>query len=250
MSASTGSRYGVARKPVPRWVSAFRISSTSRSATAGAQLVRHQVEGQRPDVVGLGVRRQPALGVEVLRLPRAADVLAQLGVPGGVLGPAEHLGDPGHQPRRCGRSTRSRRRPCPRRRRRGSPPLSSPGTSHSPQWKPVSQQVLLVRRPARADRAARSGCRCSRAMRSARSSQADHRRPQLVEDLHVAVGAVELPRHDHGGVAPAGRAVEEGDRALPALARGCWGSCWRWCRRATGRRRRRAATWSEKPATS
>ena len=32
MSASTGNRYGVARNPVPRCVSASRISSTSRSA--------------------------------------------------------------------------------------------------------------------------------------------------------------------------------------------------------------------------
>ena len=37
---------------------------------------------------------------------------------------------------------------------------------------------------------------------------AHHRRPQLVEDLRVAVGPVQLPRHDHGGVAPAGRAVQ------------------------------------------
>ena len=43
-----------------------------------------------------------------------------------------------------------------------------------------------------------------------------HERPQLVDQVEVAVGPVQLPRDDHRGVAPAGRALEEpGDRDRP-----------------------------------
>ena len=45
----------------------------------------------------------------------------------------------------------------------------------------------------------------------------DHRRPVLGQHVDVAVGPVQLPRHEHAGVAPPGRAVEEGDRPLAAL---------------------------------
>ena len=72
MSASTGSRWGVARKPVARWVSAARIRSTSRAADRCAQLAREQVEGERADVVGLRVGAQAPVGAEELGLPGGA----------------------------------------------------------------------------------------------------------------------------------------------------------------------------------
>ena len=43
-----------------------------------------------------------------------------------------------------------------------------------------------------------------------------HERPQLVDQVEVAVGPVQLPRDDHRGVPPARRALEEaGDRIVP-----------------------------------
>ena len=73
-----------------------------------------------------------------------------------------------------------------------------------------------------------SGRRATRVgmpLRRGRGARPGRARPTMVghssaSTCVVAVGAVELPRHDHRGVAPAGRAVEEGDRALPALGPG------------------------------
>ena len=204
---------------MPRWVPAVRISSTSRVGDGRPQLVGHQVEGQRAHVVGLGVRGEPAVGVEVLGLPGGADVLGQLGVAGGVLVAAEHAGDPGHQPRRCARSRRWRRRPCRRRRRPGSRRGPRPARATRPSG---SRCPTGTARAARGSGGAPPGPGAAARGPSARPGPASativgHSSSRT---CGVAVRAVQLPRHDDRGVAPAGRAVEEGDRALPALAAG------------------------------
>ncbi len=209
------------------------------------QLGRHQVERQRPHVVGLGVRRQPAVGVEVLRLPGGPHLLAPARAYRAASSSRPSTrGDAGHQARRCRRRTPSPRRPCRRRRTRPSGPGPSPGSSHSPQWKPVSHRYRSCGAGSRPARGPRAGAAARGAIRSARSSQRTIVGHSSSSTCDVAVGAVDLPRHDHRGVAPAGRAVQEGDRPLPALVARASGSCWRPCRRATGRPRRRAATWS------
>ena len=68
-------------------------------------------------------------------------------------------------------------------------------------------EVPLVRRAARrCGRSGRGGARSRRVRRRGRPS-ATIDRPQLGERPQVAVRLVQLPRHEDGGVAPAGRAV-------------------------------------------
>src|SRR5689334_19098209 len=57
----------------------------------------HEVERQRPDVVGLGVRGEPATGVDELGPPRSAGAGAELRVPALIVGPAEYRRDPGRK---------------------------------------------------------------------------------------------------------------------------------------------------------
>ena len=221
---------------------ALRISSTSRSATAGRSSsgTRSKASARTWLACVSGVSRPSAS--EVLGPPRVADVLGELGVPGGVVGPARAPRRSGPSAGRCARRTPSRRRPCPRRRRRRSRRRPRPGTSHSPQWKPVSQRYRSCGAGSGRPRGT-VGVPLVPGHPLDAVQPGHHRRPQLVEELHVAVGAVQLPRHDDGRVAPAGRAVQEGDRALPALAAGAGAHVGDRCRRATGPRRRRAATW-------
>ena len=171
-------------------------------------------------MIGLGVRRQPAVSADVLGLPGSPDIVGQLGVPGGLVVPAEHPGDPGHQAgavREVGGGDITLV---------GGDERAEVGAGPAARFQPFAPvkaavpQVLLVRCRAPGDAPTRSGCRWVAGDRLGAVQPGDHRGPQFLQDLGVAVGAVQLPRHDHDGVAPAGRAVEERDRTFPALPTG------------------------------
>ena len=87
------------------------------------------------------------------------------------------------------------------------------------------------------------GCRWF-APRRREVEPAPHRRPHLVEDLAVAVGPPHLPRHHHGGVAPARRTQARPDEVSSATltARGRVRSSAAARRAAARRRAGRAAT--------
>ena len=244
MSASTGSRYGVARKPVPRWVSGLAdqldepVGDRPAAASGGT---RSKASARTWLAWVSGVSRPSASRYSACQAARACSL--QLGVPDGVVGSAEHLGDRGP----AGRALWAKYAVA-------TSPLSAATKAAEvvdllAGLEPLAPVEAGVPRgtaraaPARDGAPPGRGAAASRAIRSARSSQRTIVGHSSSSTCDVAVGAVELPRHDDGGVAPAGRAVEEGDRALPALAPAWRGSCSRRCRRATGRRRRRAATW-------
>ena len=95
MSARTGSRNGVARKPVPRWLPARADELDEPRGRRGPQLVGDEPEGEGAGVRGLGVGGGGAVGGEELGAPGVGDVRGQLGVALGVGVATEERGDVG-----------------------------------------------------------------------------------------------------------------------------------------------------------
>ena len=135
--------------------------------------------------------------------------------------------DRGQRCRPTGAGTPWRRRTCPARRRPGSRSMLAPGSSHSPQWNPVSQRYCSCGsgvRP-RAARGRGGGPRRPSAPRSRATppSPATARASRST----VAVGLVEVPRHEHHRVAPAGRAVAAARAGRRSPRPAASGTCWR-----------------------
>ena len=164
MSARTGSRYGVARKPVPRWVPglADQLDQACRDARGAARRGPARTPAPGRGWPGCRGRSRPSACDELAPATRRARPSASSRVPRGVVGVAEHLGDPRREPHaeRCryavATSALSPATKAPKS------PTSTPGSSHSPQWKPVSHRYSSCGAGSGRARRAR-GCRRSRA---------------------------------------------------------------------------------------
>jgi hypothetical protein len=178
-----------------------------------AQVLRQQAEGQGPDNVRLGRRADVAVRGDELGLPGGPDARREACVAGGGPLAAEDGGDAAHEPRGAGVVGRGDVGLVAARE------LVERAGHVVARLQPLTPveagvpQVPLVRKR-------RAGPRRVPARRRhppGAVQPADHVRPQAGEQLDVAVGAVDLPGHDHDRVAPARRAVEEADRAAGPL---------------------------------
>ena len=206
MSASTGSRYGVARKPVPRWVPASRISSTRR-AGGRARAVR-----RGPDRTPARARGWPACpassvpsastySVRHASRARRRELVEALGL---AVVP-EQPTDRGQRARRSGGGTQSRRdpgRPSRRlaatRRARATRPSGSRVSHRYASWGAGSGRAV-TRARVRYVAALRARRTRPIAPSPARARRARRRRRR---------SRVQRPRHHDDGVAPSGRALE------------------------------------------
>ena len=93
MSARTGSRYGVARKPVLRWVSAARTIDTSWSATVSRTSSGTRSKTSARTTSAWRSERTVPSSVDELVSPGVHHVARELVVASGVVGAAEDAGD-------------------------------------------------------------------------------------------------------------------------------------------------------------
>ena len=228
---------------MPRCVPAVADQRGRAAPTAASRSsVGHQPEGQRPHQVRPGSPgRIAAVGADELGLPGVADAA-------GERRRSARRPPPGRGRRRCGQQRRGAGvvggRDVALVGGRRTPPMSamsSPGSSHSPQWKPVSHRYRSCgagsgpRGPRRVPPLAAI---CSRAVRASGPWSATARRGSA---------ASPYARYSSQGTITAAspqpaEPLRNADRAVPALGARGRATCSRPCRRPTGRRRRRAAT--------